>query len=457
MARTLSMNLFTTRMMVALAAGAVGAAGAAGAQTPSGGGATDPVEALVHEALEANPGIRAAEARVEAARAAIGPAGALPDPMLMAGIMNHAIGGSATGELNPMAMRTIGLAQTLPYPGKLGLQRRIAEGELAAAEAGLEAARWALIEVVKDAYYELAFLDHALEILRRNEGLLTSLLAVTESRYGVGAGSQADVLKARVEASRLAEEAVAMTERRRAALARLNAALDRPTEGPVEAIEIPERIARAAVPADALEVRFTSAELGARAAGSPLPPLADLQERAVRQSPGIRAHEAAIRAQTARVELARRAHLPDFDLSVQYGQRGDLHDLISATVTVPIPVRRGQRQDLEAKEAEARLTSLEAEHHARANAIRAEVASAYADMERERAQLGLFVRSILPQGRAALESATSSFQVGRVDFLTLLENQATLFAYEIAYYRSLTGFADRLAELESLVGEEVIR
>lgn len=431
-------------------AGSLVAGAAHGQQTE-----TAPLPGLVAAALASNPSIHAAEARIEAARAAIGPAGALPDPMLMAGIMNQPIGGSDGSDM--MAMRTIGVGQTLPYPGKLALQRRAAEAQLAAAEADLEAARWAVIGEVKDAYHDLAFLDRALEILRRNEKLLANFTRVTESRYGVGTGSQADVLKARVESARLAEEAVALVEQRRAALARLNAAMDRPTDAPVEAAAIPERIARAAVAVDAGDVRFVSASLGARAAGSPLPPLAELQELAIRQSPRLRAHQAMIQAQAARVELAGKAHLPDFGVSIQYGQRTDHSDVVSAMLSVPIPLRKGQKQDLAVKESQARLAALQAEHHAHANAIRAEVAEAYADLERERAQLALFVKSIIPQGRAALESATSSFQVGRVDFLTLLENQTTLHNYETAYFRSLSTFADRLAELERIVGGEVIQ
>lgn len=410
---------------------------------------------LVTEALTRNPSIRAAEARVEAARAAIGPAGALPDPMLMAGVMNQPIGGSDGEDM--MAMRTIGVEQTLPYPGKLALQRRAAEAELAAAEAQVEAARWAVTAEVRGAYHDLAFHDRALEIVHRNAQLLSDLIRVTESRYGVGTGSQADVLKARVEASRLAEEAVALTEQRRAAVARLNAALNRPSETPVEAAAIPERIARAAVPADASQIEFTSAALGARAANSPLSPLAELQEQAVRRSPVLRAHQAMIDAQAARVELSRKAHLPDFDISVQYGQRSDQSDVVSAMVSVPIPLRKGQKQDLAMKGAEAELAALRAEHHQYANELRAQIAQAYSELERERAQLALFVRSIIPQGRAALESATASFQVGRVDFLTLLENQTTLYNYETAYHRSLATFADRLADLERMVGAEVLR
>jgi cobalt-zinc-cadmium efflux system outer membrane protein len=456
-------GLFTC-MATAAAGGLLWTAGGAHAQSiPSpdtarveaAGDRAAELEALIEHALTANPSVRAAQARVEAARAAVGPADALPDPMLSVGVMNFPTGEPGFDDM--MTMKTVGIGQTLPFPGKLGLRRRIAEHELAATEARFETARLEVVQAVKDAYYELAFLDRALEIIRRNERLLGSFIQVTEARYGVGAGSQADVLKARVEASRLAEEAVALTERRRATLARLNAVLDRSSASPLEAPAVPLRTARAAVPDDAAQIRFTSAALGSRAADSPLPPLTELQERALRQSPSIRAHEAEIAAEAARVELARRAHLPDLDLSIQYGQRNGASDLLSAMISVPLPIHRAGKQDLAVRVAEARLAALQAEHHKHTNEIRAHVAEAYADLERERAQLALFVKSILPQGRAALESATAGFQVGDVDFLTLLENQAVLYDYETQYHRALSSFAGHLAELERTVGEEILR
>ena len=412
------------------------------------------LDVLIAEALSSNPSIRAAEARVDAARAATGPAGSLPDPMLMAGVMNFPV--SEPGFEDFMTMKTLGVGQVLPYPGKLTLQREIARRELAAAEIRVEAARLAVLEDVRAAYYRLAFIDRALEIIGRNEELLANFVRVTESRYGVGTGPQADVLKARVEAARLAEQAVALTEERLGALARLNAAVNRPTDTPVEAPLVPGGIARAAVAADPQEIRFTSAALGSRAADSPLPALAELQELAVRRSPMIRAHEADIAAQAARVELARKAHLPDFDISIQYGQRTGRADMLSAAVSVPIPLRRESKQDLAVLETEARLAALQAEHHQHANQIRSAVAESYSDLERDRAQLALYVKSILPQGRGALESATAGFQVGRVDFLTLLENQATLFGYETEYYRGLSDFAAQLAALERTVGTEIL-
>ena len=427
------------------------------------------LEELVRRSLTVNPAVLAAQRRVDAARARVLPAGLPPDPMLMAGIQNLPLGrtpsaasmpGMTTSSNgpDPMTMRMIGISQTIPYPGKLSLRRQEAEREVDAASAPLEAATRQVVRDVKDAYYELAFIDQALSIINRNRDVLASFVRVTEGRYSVGVSGQQDVLKANVETTRLAETAVTLTEQRRAAVARLNALLDRPSETPVDNPTIPTAVARAAVPQSAGDIRFTSAALGTRAADSPLPPLADLQEAAIRQNPEIRERDAMIAAQTARLELTRKEVLPDFDVSLQYGQRGGgLPDMVTALVSVPLPVFKGRKQSQLTTEANAEVSALHADRAAKVNEVRAEVARLVSELERSRAQLALYVKALLPQARASLTSATSSYQVSRVDFLTVLDNQSTVFNYETEYFRVLSDFAKNLAELERVVGKEIIQ
>jgi outer membrane protein TolC len=427
-----------------------------------------PVDTLVARALAVHPAIRAASARVEAARRRVQPAGVLPDPMLMLGIQNLPLGREAApapahgtpttfGGPDPMTMRMIGVGQTIPYPGKLSLQRRVAEAELVAAGAALGTTANQVARDVKESYYELAFIDRALEILERNQSVLGNLIRVTEARYSVGSAGQQDVLKARVEASRLAETAVSLTEQRRATLAQLNALLDRPSEAPVSAPAVPPEVARAAVAGSAADIRFVSAALGARAADSPLPSLAELQETALRENPELREQDAMIVAQAARAELARREYLPDFDVSLQYGQRPGRPDMLTALVSVPIPIWKGRKQDQLAAGTRAELAALEADRAAKRNEVRAEVARLVSALERQRGQLAIYVKGVLPQGQASVASATASYQVGTTELLTVLDNQATLFGYETEYFRVLSDFAKTLAELERVVGKEVLR
>ena len=413
------------------------------------------LDSLLARALAASPAIRAARARVDAARAHVAPAGARPDPMLMVGIQNLPLTEPAFSDF--MTMKTFGIEQTIPYPGRLARRRRIAEHELAAAEAMLDDARLTVAREARMAYYDLAFLSMALDIVGRNQNVIAALIPVTEARYASGTGGQPEVLRARVEAARLAEEGAMLTEERRAALARLNAVLDRRSDAPADGAEIPIRIAHAAIADSARQVSFASAALGARVTGSPLPTLDDLQALAIRHSPSLRAHEAMIAAQEAQAELARREHLPDFDVSLEYGQRDGLADMLTARVSIPLPIQRRRKQNAVAAEARSTLAALEADHDHVVNEVRAEVARLHSALERDRTQLALYVKAILPQARAAFASGTAAYRVGQANLTTLIESQATLFNYETQYHRVLTDFAKTLAELEARVGMEVLR
>jgi outer membrane protein TolC len=190
---------------------------------------------------------------------------------------------------------------------------------------------------------------------------------------------------------------------------------------------------------------------------SPIPPLAELQDLAIRENPTLRGHEANVAAQSARVELARRAFKPDFDVSLQYGQRNQRPDMITAEVSIPLPIHKRARQDQELAEARADLAAMESDHRASVNSIRAQVARLVSELERGRTQLAIYSKAILPQGSAAAQAALASYQSGKTDLLTVLDNQNTLFTYETEYYRSLSDFAKNLAELEQVVGSEILR
>ena len=412
------------------------------------------LDSLVAHAMSASPMVLAASARVDAAQARVGPAGARPDPMLMAGVQSFPV--SEPGFSDVMTMKMVGVSQTLPYPGKLALRTRAARGEVDAAIARLEEARRQVAREVRDAYYDLAIATEALGVAARSQTLLAHVATVAEAHYAAATGAQADVLRVRVESARIAEEATMLAEDRRAALARLNATLDRPGATPVERAEIPERVRRAAVGDSAAAVSFVSATLGARAAGSPLPALDSLQALAVRRNLALRAHEAMIDAQAARAELARKESRPDVDVAIEYGQRSGFPDMVTATVSVPLPLQRGRKQREMAAEARLELAALHAEHRAEVNRLHAEVARLHGALERDRTQLVLYTRAILPQARGALSSARASYQAGRGAFAALIEQQTSLYALDTQYLRILIGFARTLAELEQLVGAEVV-
>lgn len=394
-------------------------------------------DSLVARALAANPKVHAAEARLSSARSRIDPAGARPDPMLMAGIQNvplsrqAAAHGAASGP-DPMTMIMIGVGQTIPYPGKLSRRSNVARAQAVSAEARLAGAGREIRREVLDAYYDLVAARALFAIVERQLYLASSVIPASEARYLAGSSAQADVLRARVEAALLVRERNAAIEEERDALARLNATLDQPSATPV----VTDSLVQA---------------LGLVAA---VPSLDSLQAQALRTNPLLLERRASIAAQAAQAELASREHLPDLDVSLQYGQRDSRPDMITALVSVPIPVQRGRKQGATARAARFDVAVAEAELRAEENVVRADIARAVAAIERHRANLALLERAILPQSRASFASASATYQSGRAELLGVLDALQALFATETMYVRTLADVAKALADLEALVGEE---
>jgi outer membrane protein TolC len=71
--------------------------------------------------------------------------------------------------------------------------------------------------------------------------------------------------------------------------------------------------------------------------------------------------------------------------------------------------------------------------------------------------LKLFQEGIIPQAASSLESAITGYQVGNIDFLTLLNNLVTLFNFEITYYTYLTNYQTALARIEEIVDIPLIK
>ena len=441
---------------VAGLAAMLAAASGARAQT------ADRLDSLVHRAVAVNSTVRSAEARVEAARTRILPARAWPDPMLMLGVLNAMVGSRAPAvdgaEIapDPMRMNVVGIGQTVPFPGKLSLARRAAEARLAEAEAELARVRLDVEARVRQAYYDVAFRGRALEVVARNAEVLASLIAASEARYAAAGGSQVEVLNTRVEATRLSETAAEQTEARLAALARLNALLEQSSDTPLSADFSPALIAIAA-PASASRASFVSTAFGARAASSPLKAIDELQHLARNSSPVLLRQRAVVEAERARAELAAREFLPDVTASLEYGQRADLPDMVSARISLPLPIFKRWKQDALTAAARADVAAAEAEVAAAEQQLFGRIAELHAGIERQRTFLALYVGALIPQTQATVQASLAGFQAGRTSLFEVLGHQAALFRYETEYFSALANFAGDVAELERTVGAEVLR
>lgn len=119
---------------------------------------------------------------------------------------------------------------------------------------------------------------------------------------------------------------------------------------------------------------------------------------------------------------------------------------------INIPLYYRSKQNERVSETLAALQQAKQQYESQKNEVFFALGNLLARLKRNADQLKLFAEAIIPQARQSLDSAISGYQVNKVDFLTLLGNQITLFNFERDYDRLVADYQKTVAELERVVG-----
>jgi outer membrane protein, heavy metal efflux system len=391
----------------------------------------------IQEALENNPRLEAAHQRMLSTEKAIPQAGALPDPQLSFGLSNLPVNSFSFNQ-EPMTGKVIGIMQMFPFPGKLSLSTDIAEYEAAAVKYQKEEIRNQIIQMVKKAYFDLYAVDRAIETTEKNKALMKQFIHMAETKYKTGSGLQQDVLRAQVEISKLEDEFIMWKQKRISVTARLNALLNRPVYTRIEKTSLGLMIP------DGPKKRFSAEEIE-------------------KNRPLLKAWHQKIQKAETEVELTERDVLPDFMVGASYRQRSDLADMrqmtdfFSATLSVDIPLYMNRKQKAKAAEREMAFKAVKSEYENIKIKVLSEIESILAELERNRKRVELYKGGLLIQAQQSLESAQAGYKVGKVDFLTLINNRMLLQNYELQYFFAVSDFHKSLAEYELSVGIDVMQ
>ncbi|XCV37481.1 TolC family protein [Methylococcus sp. ANG] len=389
-------------------------------------------------AVRDNPGLADMRARAEALAAVPSQEGTLPDPLLSFNALNLP---TDTFRLNqePMTQLQVGIRQAIPFPGKLALREEAAGHEAEAATDSVAETRLRLIRDVKASWWQLYYLDRALQIVRSNQDLLRQFIDIATTKYKVGQGLQQDVLLAQVELSRLLDLEVQLVGARRNEAARLNALLNRAADSDVP---LPGDVDRG------LPDVFPEAKLY---------PVAE----AVR--PLLAEQRSRIDAARSRVALAEKDYYPNFELGAAYGFRSGKNtdgsqraDFATFGLSLNLPVYAGTKQSKAVDQRHSELLGRTFALQDTWAQVRKEITAARADYEQTRQQAILFDTGIIPQASQTVASMLAGYQVNKVDFLNLVQAQITLYNYEIQYWKVVSAANQALARLAAAVGEEAI-
>jgi cobalt-zinc-cadmium efflux system outer membrane protein len=425
--------LFCT-MTLPAAAQTVAPAGARQATSTASVAESTALTALVEQLERNNPELEAGRREIDVRLARVAPAGAPPEPAIAAGYM----GGLASAPFfpsgsTPNAFRQFSVSQEIPFPGKLALRSRVAATEATAERWNYEATRRRLIADLKATFFDYAFADRAIGVVQRNKTLLDQMRQIAESQFSVGKGSQQDVLKAQVEISLLLERLAVLEQQRAAFQARINGLLSRDPDMPLGPVA---KYAPVVLPDDLDQLRSLERD----------------------ESATLRSQEQGITRGQQALALANRELRPDFGITVSSQKyTGGMPWMYGLDFMVKVPIYWQRKQRPMIAEAAASLESARAMRRNTLAIEQAEVTQEFLAATTSKRLADLYSDTILPQARLTLESALASYQVGRVDFLTLLSSYQTVLTYEVSYEEQAARLRQALARIEPFVGEELVR
>ena len=297
-----------------------------------------------------------------------------------------------------------------------------------------------IIKEVKAAYYDLSHVYRTTEVTQRNKKILEDFAKIAETRYAVGEGIQQDVFKAHIEVSKMVDELIMLSQRKKALEAKLNTLLSRPPEKPMGE---PEEVVFRKIP-------LTNEEL---------------QKIALEMNPTLKGMKKMIEVKEKAHALAKREYYPDFYLKFAYGQRDNTResdgtpikrrDMLTGMIEMNIPIFYNSKQSRKVAETKVDILATEAQYRSMKNEIFFMITDMASMVQRGERQVELYRTGIIPQASLQINSAMSAYRVNKADFMTLLDSQMTLYKYELEYHQALTDYEKNIASLGAAVGKQM--
>ncbi len=371
-----------------------------------------------------NPALQAAGSRVEAANASAGQAGLWANPELGLRAEEWPVG---SGGGFSRAKQTVGLAQTVPFPGKKRMERQLGVFGTRLAESARNLRACALTRDIKRAFYEALAADGILEVAGGLAGVAESSAAAARKRVGAGAAPDQEELRAAI----VLEQARAEVSQygRDAAIARQQLAylLGDP----------------------ALATTPLAGELAETADGAADQPPADWLAR----HPEVIAARASLQQAELAARRARLEPYPDVKVEIAGGRLGDTGEsIVELGLAVPLPIfdrAKGQQAEARANARAAASDQTAVEQRLllewRNAAHRVRAAAEQAALSRER---------ILPKAEAALRLVQAGFEGGKFGFIDLIDTQRTAAEARLTYQQKLRELNLARADLEFLLNHQ---
>jgi outer membrane protein TolC len=358
--------------------------------------------------------------------------GELMDPELRFGAVNVPVD-SFSLDADDMTMLEVGLSQEFTPGRSRELSRRQMEQLAAAMEAATQDRERLVRREVRKLWTQLAYVGAAREALADQSGWVEQMRRSARARYASGEGKQLDVLQAGLDAAMLREQQ-----------------LDLDRDEVLQRAQLSYWLGSDAV------ARVAPGGLPAR---TELPPLGGLEARLPAHASQLDFERRIAAAGTA-VEAARERRKPGWMLDLSYGYRQDTPggmsrpDMLSAMVTVDLPLFRAERQDRAVNAAQAEERSLHAAHEDHLREMRAMLVEAW-NTARRTAELERFYEDeLLPLAEQSVQAALLGWRSNRAMIDEVVAARRLALETRLKHLRLAADRALAHHEIDYLAGDE---
>lgn len=374
------------------------------------------LEAAIALAQRANPELAAAAREVDAMEATIRQAEVYRNPE---------IEGLLEDTRKETRTTTLLLSQPIELGGKRSARIGAAQKNRDAAIADLDTLRAQLQGIVIGAFYDVLAAQERVRLAQASLELAQRATNAAARRVTAGKVSPVEETRARVAESNARIELTT-------ALSELNNARKR-----LAALwgNTAPRFERAQGEIDAL---------------AEMPALSSLAQR-LDQSPALYRARLEVERRYAQIEVERSKQVPDITVSLGAKRPEDL-GRTQAVIGIGIPIPVFDRNQGNLLEAIRRTDKARDELLATQIALTNDLAQAHERVSAARQEVQTLQRDVLPGAQSALDAATRGFELGRFDFLDVLDAQRTFFAARAQYLRALAEFHRARADIDRILG-----
>ena len=394
------------------------------------------LETIFRTAVTVQPSIRAARLKLVEAQARLAETNAMRRPQLT---FSGTVSGSHGNVADPFRIQTYGtvegiVSMAIPNRGRLSALVLQAKGGNSAAEAGVQKARLDLAFLVSETFYTIHKARDARNIAEETLKQAQRQMEDTQKRVDAGDVPSADVLKTQVPLSQARVALNRVESGVRSAEQSLNILLNYPVDSAISLVP----------PTEMSPLSFTRDQA---------------VDRAIAQSPEIRAAMANLNSTEAAIKLARRASDPDWAIEAAHARTTDITayaGLTTIAITVTAPISDGGVVKRQVQQSEAQRDQAKSAMETVRQQVRRDILQAWEDTSQAEAAL-TGARETTRITELSLEKAQQAYAAGLTTTRDVLDA-----LHEVAQARSdantaLYDLAVSRAKLYQTMGESPIK